>query len=129
VPTRRENTYRTDYRTDHRRNDGNRRDTRPLDLNMLTKAPKEILSTEHQLRLHAPPPLRGRPSRENMDKFCDYHGEKGHLTNDCHNLKTTKDESSIWFDTKKGAAIGMQDNQQFCRLWCIYNAPHGNLQR
>lgn len=22
-----------------------------------------------------------------MDKYCDYHGDKGHLTNDCHNLK------------------------------------------
>jgi hypothetical protein len=21
-----------------------------------------------------------------MDKYCDYHGEKGHLSNDCHNL-------------------------------------------
>ena len=72
---------------DYRRNDGNRRDTRPIDLNTLTKAPKEILATEHQLRLPAPPPLRGRPSRENMDKYCDYHGEKGHITNDCHNLK------------------------------------------
>jgi hypothetical protein len=39
-PTRRENTHRTEYRTDHRGNDGNRRDTRPIDLNMLTKAPQ-----------------------------------------------------------------------------------------
>lgn len=22
-----------------------------------------------------------------MDKYCDYHEEKGHLTNDCYNLK------------------------------------------
>jgi hypothetical protein len=86
-PAKNENTNRTDYRMDYHRNDGNRRDTRPIDLNTLTKAPKEILATEHQLRLPAPPPLRGRPSRENMDKYCDYHGEKGHLTNDCYNMK------------------------------------------
>lgn len=81
------NDNRTDYRGEYRRNDINRRDTRPIDLNVLTKAPKEILATEHHLRLPAPPPLKGRPSRENMGKYCDYHGEKGHLTNDCHNLK------------------------------------------
>ena len=72
---------------DQRRTEAYRRDTRPIDLNILSKAPKEILATEHQLRLPAPPPLRGRPSRENMDKYCDYHEEKGHLTNECHNLK------------------------------------------
>ena len=22
-----------------------------------------------------------------MEQYCDYHGEKRHLTNDCHNLK------------------------------------------
>lgn len=84
-PARNEN--RTDHRGEYRRNDINRRDTRPMDINILTKAPKEILATEHHLRLPEPPPLKGRPSRENMDKYCDYHGEKGHLTNDCHNLK------------------------------------------
>ena len=78
---------RADCRINQWRNDIYRRDTRPIDLNALTKAPKEILATEHQLRLPAPPPLRGRPSRENMDKYFDYHGEKGHLTNECHNLK------------------------------------------
>lgn len=53
---RNENANRIDYRTDHKRNDAYRRDTRPIDLNMLTKAPKEILATEHQLRLPPPPP-------------------------------------------------------------------------
>ncbi|PWA61576.1 reverse transcriptase domain-containing protein [Artemisia annua] len=87
APARNDNTNRANYRTDYPRNETNRRDTRPIDLNILTKAPKEILATEHQLRLPAPPPLRGKPARENLDKYCDYHGERGHLTNDCHNLK------------------------------------------
>lgn len=65
---RNENSNRNDYRMDYRRGDGNRRDVRPIDLNVLTKDPKEILATEHHLRLPAPPPLRGRPARENMDK-------------------------------------------------------------
>ena len=53
----------------------------------LIKQPKEILATEHQLRLPHPPPLMGKPSQENADRYCDYHGEKGHFTNDCHQLK------------------------------------------
>lgn len=31
--------------------------------------------------------MKGRPSKENLDKYCDYHGDKGHLANDCFNLK------------------------------------------
>ncbi|GKE09682.1 reverse transcriptase domain-containing protein, partial [Tanacetum coccineum] len=49
--------------------------------------PKEILATELQLQLPPPPSLIGAPKRENLDKYCDYHGEKGHYTNDCFQLK------------------------------------------
>nr|GEZ74807.1 reverse transcriptase domain-containing protein [Tanacetum cinerariifolium] len=28
-----------------------------------------------------------RQEKENMDRYCDYHGEKGHYTNDCYQLK------------------------------------------
>ncbi|GKG19280.1 hypothetical protein Tco_0376379, partial [Tanacetum coccineum] len=27
------------------------------------------------------------PKKENQDKYCDYHGEKGHYTNDCFQLR------------------------------------------
>ncbi|GKB02019.1 reverse transcriptase domain-containing protein [Tanacetum coccineum] len=27
------------------------------------------------------------PKKENLDKYCDYHGEKGHYTNDCYQLE------------------------------------------
>ncbi|GKE64787.1 hypothetical protein Tco_1518948, partial [Tanacetum coccineum] len=30
---------------------------------------------------------RRTPRKENLDRYCDYHGEKGHYTNDCHMLK------------------------------------------
>ncbi|GJZ77078.1 hypothetical protein Tco_0641750 [Tanacetum coccineum] len=29
----------------------------------------------------------GTPKIENLDRYCDYHGEKGHYTNDCYQLK------------------------------------------
>ncbi|GJX54059.1 hypothetical protein Tco_0282428 [Tanacetum coccineum] len=27
------------------------------------------------------------PKKENLDRYCDYHSEKGHYTNDCYHLK------------------------------------------
>ncbi|GKB83927.1 hypothetical protein Tco_0950822 [Tanacetum coccineum] len=58
-----------------------------LTLGSLVSTPKEILATEHQLCLPQPPPLVGVPSKENLNKYCDYHNEKGHSTNDCFHLK------------------------------------------
>ncbi|PWA75735.1 reverse transcriptase domain-containing protein [Artemisia annua] len=87
VPRREKmDTYKRDSQPyAYNRNDQNSQ--RPPFRGDRRRAPKEILATEHQLRLPASPSLRGRSSRENMDKYCDYHVEKGHLTNDCHNLK------------------------------------------
>ncbi|GJX42244.1 hypothetical protein Tco_0257234 [Tanacetum coccineum] len=33
------------------------------------------------------PPMIGTPKKENLDRYCDYHEEKGHNTNDCYQLK------------------------------------------
>ncbi|GJY55259.1 hypothetical protein Tco_0454374 [Tanacetum coccineum] len=99
------------YRVDKRRNDGrntfNNRDglvpyrvptpyqahrdqgaQRPrFNLSSLTKLPKEILATKSQLNLQPPRPMQLPPKKENQDRYCDYHGEKGHYTNDCFQLK------------------------------------------
>ncbi|GKC65581.1 hypothetical protein Tco_1098179, partial [Tanacetum coccineum] len=58
-----------------------------VNLNSLTKLPKEILASELQLSLQPPRPMPLPPKKENQDKYCDYHGEKGHDTNDCFQLK------------------------------------------
>nr|GEV94609.1 reverse transcriptase domain-containing protein [Tanacetum cinerariifolium] len=50
-------------------------------------AASRILATEHQLRLLQPAPLVGVLSKENVNKYYDYHNEKGHSTNDCFHLK------------------------------------------
>ncbi|GJR49403.1 putative reverse transcriptase domain-containing protein [Tanacetum coccineum] len=34
-----------------------------------------------------PPPLIGTLEKQNLNKLCDYHGDKGHNTNDCYHLK------------------------------------------
>ncbi|GKE64372.1 reverse transcriptase domain-containing protein, partial [Tanacetum coccineum] len=58
-----------------------------LTLDALTKHPKEILATKTQLRLAPPRPMINPQRGGNMDRFCDYHQEKGHYTNDCHHLR------------------------------------------
>nr|GEV70573.1 protein NLP3-like [Tanacetum cinerariifolium] len=42
---------------------------------------------EHQLNLSRPPPMIGVSQKENLDRFCEYHGEKGHYIDDCYQLK------------------------------------------
>ncbi|GJX05556.1 hypothetical protein Tco_0191472 [Tanacetum coccineum] len=41
-----------------------------------------------------PPPLMvGTPEKRNMNKFCDYHQDRGHNTNDCYHLKKQIEEA------------------------------------
>ncbi|GKB34102.1 hypothetical protein Tco_0879044 [Tanacetum coccineum] len=58
-----------------------------FNLNSLTKLPKGILASEPQLNLQPPRPVQLPPKKENQDKYCDYHGEKRHCTNDCFQLR------------------------------------------
>ncbi|GJU36698.1 hypothetical protein Tco_1185052 [Tanacetum coccineum] len=52
----------------------------------LTKTPKEILDMEG-VNFPPPLPLIGTSEKQNLNKFCDYHGDKGHNTNECFHLK------------------------------------------
>nr|GEX19438.1 hypothetical protein [Tanacetum cinerariifolium] len=58
-----------------------------LNLNSLTKQPEEILASESQLNLQPPRPMKLPPKKENQDRYFDYHGEKGHYTNNCFRLR------------------------------------------
>ncbi|GJX18765.1 reverse transcriptase domain-containing protein [Tanacetum coccineum] len=58
-----------------------------LTLDSLIKPPKEILATKTQLRLPPPRPMLNPQKGGNMDRYCDYHQEKGYHTNDCHQLR------------------------------------------
>ncbi|GKC21621.1 hypothetical protein Tco_1023771 [Tanacetum coccineum] len=40
-----------------------------------------------------PPPLIGTPKKQNLNKFCDYHRDRGHNTNDCYQLKKQIEEA------------------------------------
>ncbi|GKA62747.1 hypothetical protein Tco_0762266 [Tanacetum coccineum] len=58
----------------------------------LTKTPKEILAME-SISFLEPPPLIGTSEKHNLNKFCDYHGDRGHNTNDCYQLKKQIEEA------------------------------------
>ncbi|GKE17973.1 hypothetical protein Tco_1425550, partial [Tanacetum coccineum] len=52
----------------------------------LTKTPREILAIDN-VNFPPPPLMVGTPEKQNMNKFCDYHQDRGHNTNDCYHLK------------------------------------------
>ncbi|GJW93261.1 hypothetical protein Tco_0172933 [Tanacetum coccineum] len=56
-------------------------------LDSLKKCPKEILATETQLQLPPPRPVANPLRTGDPDKYCDYHQDKGHHTNDCIQLR------------------------------------------
>ncbi|GKD48121.1 hypothetical protein Tco_1277097 [Tanacetum coccineum] len=57
----------------------------------LIKTQKEILDME-SVSFPEPPPLIGTPEKQNLNKFCDYHRDRGHNTNDCYQLKKQIEE-------------------------------------
>nr|GEU99894.1 reverse transcriptase domain-containing protein [Tanacetum cinerariifolium] len=58
----------------------------------LTKTPNEILAMEG-MSFPKPPPLIGTLENHNLNKFYDCHGDKGHNTNDCYQLKKQIEEA------------------------------------
>ncbi|GJU14055.1 reverse transcriptase domain-containing protein [Tanacetum coccineum] len=55
------------------------------------KTEVEILVME-SVSFPEPPPLIETPEKQNLNKFCDYHGDRGHNTNDCYQLKKQIEE-------------------------------------
>ncbi|GJY22619.1 hypothetical protein Tco_0396277 [Tanacetum coccineum] len=53
--------------------------------------PKKILAME-SVNFPPPSPLVGTPKKQNMNKFCYYHGNRGNNTNDCYHLKKQIEE-------------------------------------
>ncbi|GJW79548.1 reverse transcriptase domain-containing protein [Tanacetum coccineum] len=58
----------------------------------LTRTPKEILAMDN-VNFPPPPSMVGTPKKQNMNKFCDYHQDRGHNTNDCYHLKKQIEEA------------------------------------
>ncbi|GJR71508.1 reverse transcriptase domain-containing protein [Tanacetum coccineum] len=76
-----------DYRAPYPQRDQANKAVPVLSLDSLIKCPKEILATETQLQLPAPRPVANPLRTGDPDKYCDYHQDKGHHTNDCIQLR------------------------------------------
>ncbi|GJU33087.1 reverse transcriptase domain-containing protein [Tanacetum coccineum] len=85
VNRREDQFYKGGYGADRRRNEGrstfnNRDGLVPYRTQTPYQAPRDQ-------GFHHPRPMQLPPKKENQDKYCDYHGEKGHYTNDCFQLR------------------------------------------
>ncbi|GJV42714.1 reverse transcriptase domain-containing protein [Tanacetum coccineum] len=74
------------------RNRGGLREARKDTFTPLIKTPKEILVIE-SMSFPEPPPLIGTPKKQNLNKLCDYHGDRGHNNKDCYQLKKQIEEA------------------------------------
>ncbi|GKB77492.1 reverse transcriptase domain-containing protein [Tanacetum coccineum] len=59
---------------------------RPDKFTLLTKTPKEILALEKG-KFKTPPPMTTPVEKRNANKFCEFHGEVGHNTDECNHLR------------------------------------------
>ncbi|GKF00719.1 hypothetical protein Tco_0027642, partial [Tanacetum coccineum] len=59
---------------------------RPDRFTLLTKTSKEILALEKG-KFKTPPPMTTPVEKRNANKFCEFHGEVGHNTNECNHLR------------------------------------------
>ncbi|GJS25900.1 hypothetical protein Tco_0486520 [Tanacetum coccineum] len=58
---------------------------------LLTKTPKEILALDKG-KFKPPPPMTTPLEKRNASKFCEFHGEVGHTTDECMHLKRQIEE-------------------------------------
>ncbi|GJX55187.1 hypothetical protein Tco_0285084 [Tanacetum coccineum] len=58
---------------------------------LLTKTPKEIFALD-KVKFKAPPPMTTPVEKRNANKFCEFHGEVGHNTDECMHLRKQIEE-------------------------------------
>ncbi|GJX46364.1 hypothetical protein Tco_0271554 [Tanacetum coccineum] len=59
---------------------------KPDRFTLLTKTPKEILALEKG-KFKTPPPMTTPVEKQNANKFCEFHREVGHNTDECNHLR------------------------------------------
>nr|GEY07093.1 reverse transcriptase domain-containing protein [Tanacetum cinerariifolium] len=112
------------YETGHRPNFDNRLDFKSQNKSSrrqdrftpLTETPKEILGMD-TVKFKAPPPMTGLVENQNKNKFCEFHGDKGHITDECIHLRRQIEEvvksgqpSHLVKEIKQGGKQREQEN-------------------
>nr|GEW87599.1 reverse transcriptase domain-containing protein [Tanacetum cinerariifolium] len=82
---RKNSDKRSDFRGHSREGRGSNRFT------PLTRTPKEILAAEAG-KFQPPPPMVTPVEKRSSNKFCDFHNDKGHNTDECMQLKKQIEE-------------------------------------
>nr|GEW19801.1 reverse transcriptase domain-containing protein [Tanacetum cinerariifolium] len=83
--SKRHSDKRSDFRGHSREERGSNRFT------PLTRTPKEILAAEAS-KFQQPPPMVTLVEKRSGNKFCDFHNDKGHSTDECMHLKKQIEE-------------------------------------
>nr|GEX69378.1 hypothetical protein [Tanacetum cinerariifolium] len=81
--------HSADKRFDFR--DHSREGRKPNRFTPLTRTPKEILATEAS-KFQPPPPMVTPVEKRSSNKFCDFHNDKSHSTDECMQLKKQIEE-------------------------------------
>ncbi|GJY31572.1 reverse transcriptase domain-containing protein [Tanacetum coccineum] len=78
------------HRQNFKKGDGfrsqHKQEKRPDRFTLLTKTPREILALEKG-KFKTPPPMTTPVEKRNANKFCEFHGEVGHNTDECNHLR------------------------------------------
>nr|GEY28986.1 retrotransposon Gag domain-containing protein [Tanacetum cinerariifolium] len=95
-----EGNQKQNFRKGHFRNQ--QRPKRKQDwFTLLTKTPKEIFALEKG-KFKAPPPMTTSVEKRNHTKFCEFHGEVGHNTDEWN--------ARVWFDDLPPESIDSYDD-------------------
>ncbi|GJW39187.1 reverse transcriptase domain-containing protein, partial [Tanacetum coccineum] len=68
-----------------------RSDRKPNRFSLLTKTPKEIFALEKG-KFKAPPPMVTPAEKRDPNKYCEFHADTGHSTDECMQLRKQIDE-------------------------------------
>ncbi|GJX94677.1 reverse transcriptase domain-containing protein [Tanacetum coccineum] len=68
-----------------------RSDRKPDRFSLLTKTPKEIFALEKR-KFKAPPPMVTPAEKRDPNKYCEFHADTGHSTDECMQLRKQIDE-------------------------------------
>ncbi|GJX28118.1 reverse transcriptase domain-containing protein [Tanacetum coccineum] len=81
-----EGSHRQDFKKGGSFRIQRKQEKRPDRFTLLTKTPREILALEKG-KFKTPPPMTTPVEKRNANKFCEFHGEVGHNTDECNHLR------------------------------------------